>query len=500
MQHGIRYLRKKVSPNAVAMEICKVFETILIVDDEAAIRENLYSSLSAVGYRVIAAQNGEEALHHLRSANPSIVLTAVRMPGMDGIELLRAIKDESPDTEVITMTGQEDLDLAVRCLKYEATDSVTKPINDDFLGIALKRAHDRISTRATIREHVEAQQHYQQLFSEAPCYIYVVDRNLKISAANRYFENDFGPWSGSYCYEVLKQMDEPCPDCSALKTIEEGKPQESETVVTSRAGEQYNVLIRTAPIRDASGEIVQVMEMSTNITEIKKLQDRLSCLGLLIGSVSHGMKGLLTNLDGGMYKINSGLTMDNFGRVREGWDGLKLTLGLVKRMVLDLLYYAKEKDLSCETIEIADFARRVASEFEHKLEGRQIEFKFEMPDPLHEFYVDSGALSSVLMNILENALDACMQDNSKSDHQIGFSVMESKDDILFEIQDNGIGMNNETQEKLFTPCFSTKGAKGTGLGLFISKEIVLRHGGSISVESHLGQGSRFSVRLAKKRA
>ena len=474
-------------------------ETILIVDDEASVRDNLHSSLSAAGYCVIAAQNGEEALYHLRSAKPSIVMTDIRMPGMDGLELLRTIKHESPDTEVITMTGQGDFDTAVKCLKCEATDSVTKPINDDFLEIALRRAHERISTRATLREHTETQRRYQQLFNETPCYIYVLDKNLKITAANRYFENDFGPGLGAYCYKLLKQIDEPCPGCSVLKTIKEGKPQESETVVTSRSGEQYNVLIRTAPIRDASGKIVQVMEMSTNITEIKKLQDRFSCLGLLIGSVAHGMKGLLTNMDGGMYKISSGLTMDNYGRVREGWGGLKLSLGLVKRMVLDLLYYAKEKDLSCETMGIADFARKVASEFQNKLEGRQIDFKLEIPDSLQEFYADPGAVSSALMNILENALDACMQDNSKSDHQVVFGVTESKASILFEIQDNGIGMNNEMQEKLFTPCFTTKGTKGTGLGLFISKEIVLRHGGSIAVESTLGQGSRFIVRLAKKK-
>lgn len=347
--------------------------------------------------------------------------------------------------------------------------------------------------------HTNCSKFHSHESNEAPCYISVQDKNLRITATNRCFENDFGRGLGSYCYSIYKHRDQPCPDCLVFRTVEEGKPQESEMVVTSRTGEQYNVLVRTAPIKAVTGEIVQVMEMSTNITEIRKLQDRLSSLGLLIGSISHGMKGLLTGLDGGIYKIDSGLTTDNIGRVKDGWDGVKLSLGRVKRMILDLLYYAKQEDLNWERMQVTSFARQVAAEFRQKLEGRKIEFELEVDDSPQEFYADPGALSSVLMNILENALDACMQDIAKSHQKVIFGTRESKDDIVFDIRDNGVGMDEETKQKLFTPCFSTKGARGTGLGLFISKEIVRRHGGSITAESVLGQGSHFSVRVTRGR-
>ncbi len=636
-----------------------VFETILVVNDEADIRDNLCIYLTDIGYYVITAENGEKALLHFRSAKPSIVFADIRMPRVDGIELLRIIKEESPQTEVIMMAGPEDLDLALKSLKYEAADFVTKPIDNDVLEITLRRARERISMRAKIREQSERLQNlvreksekvikaekpnafchlagglspdfrdilenlsgsiacldempcmaciydrneqviavnqlcidllgnitgryrseiyssvqdqyetrssvaetfitgkgqrsgrdilrvpdgreapvvvhpapirssdgivelvlelaveiheinslkeelritgqrYHQLFNEAPCYITVLDKSLRITATNRNFENDFGYGLGRYCYEIYKHRDQPCTDCPVLRTIKYGTPQESESVVTSQTGAKYNVLMRTAPIRDISGEISQVLEMSTNITEIRQIQDRLSSVGLLIGSISHSMKGLLTGLDGGIYKIDSGLTMDNYLRVRDGWDGVKLTLGLVKRMILDLLYYAKEKDLNCETMPIANFTRQVAAQFQQKLESRPIRFDLEMADSLQEFCVDPGALTSVLMNILENALDACMHDKVKSHHEVVLSVKENKGEVLFEIRDNGIGMDEATKEKLFTPCFSTKGTRGTGLGLFISKEIVRRHGGSIAAESFPGQGSRFIVRLTE---
>jgi YesN/AraC family two-component response regulator len=128
-------------------------EKILLVDDEEGIRKVLGISLMDIGYQVITAENGREALAAFREHTPPIVLTDIKMPLMDGIDLLQEIKAESPDTEVIMLTGHGDMDLAIKCLKLEATDFITKPINDDVLEIALKRAHDRMGMRATAGLH-----------------------------------------------------------------------------------------------------------------------------------------------------------------------------------------------------------------------------------------------------------------------------------------------------------------------------------------------------------
>jgi signal transduction histidine kinase len=130
-------------------------KTILIVDDEEGIRKVLGISLSDMGYKVISAENGETALNLFRNIKPQIVLTDIKMPNMDGLELLRCLKKEAPDTEVIMITGHGDIDLAIKSLKFEATDFVTKPVNDDVLEIALKRAEERISMKRQIREYTE---------------------------------------------------------------------------------------------------------------------------------------------------------------------------------------------------------------------------------------------------------------------------------------------------------------------------------------------------------
>jgi C4-dicarboxylate-specific signal transduction histidine kinase len=130
-------------------------ETILVVDDEEGIRRLMDITLTDMGYSVQTAEDGERGLAVFRSIHPAIVLLDIRMPGMDGIELLRTIKTEEPDTEVVMITGHGDLDLAIKSIKYEATDFVTKPINMDILEIALKRAKERISTRHQLREYTE---------------------------------------------------------------------------------------------------------------------------------------------------------------------------------------------------------------------------------------------------------------------------------------------------------------------------------------------------------
>ncbi len=130
-------------------------ETILLVDDEEGIRKVLGISLEDSGYNVLTAENGEEALRIFRAENPEIVLTDIKMPGMDGIEVLRKIKLENPDTEVIVITGHGDMYLAIKSLKYEATDFITKPVDDDDLERALQKSHERIMIRQQLKEYTE---------------------------------------------------------------------------------------------------------------------------------------------------------------------------------------------------------------------------------------------------------------------------------------------------------------------------------------------------------
>jgi PAS domain S-box-containing protein len=631
---------------------------ILLVDDEEGIRKVLRLSLEDIGYTVSTAENGARALEIFRKIRPPIVLTDIKMPGMDGIDLLRQIKKETPDTEVIMITGHGDMDLAIESLQNEAVDFVTKPIDDEVLEIALKRAHEKIDMRTQLRHYTEnlenlvqeqsarlleaerllavgqalnglssafrgiagdldgdiryfnempcyvsvhnrelkivetnqlfkqrlgdlvggnsweiythrtsdhracpaaltfktnrgqrirdtircsdgqmlpviihtapitnrdgqlelvleiaaditeverlqeelrtTQQRYQQLFDEVPCYISVQDRHLKVTAANRRFKKDFGEDVDSFCYRVYKHRDKPCPECPVAQTFTDGQSHHAEMAVTSKREERYNVVVWTAPIRNAAGEITQVMEMATNITEIRRLQDNLTSLGFLISSISHNLKGMLTGLDGGVYLINNGINKNDPEQLEEGLDVVQLMTGRIRNIVSNILFYAKERKPQWESIEVHSFAEDLCQETQYKICQHQIDFYKTFAENLGEFQIDPNMIRIALINVFENAIDAVVVDNNKARHSITFDVSQDENHIIFQVQDNGIGMDEDMRANMFTLFFSSKGHAGTGLGLYISNYIIRQHGGWMEVDSSPGYGSRFHIMVPKK--
>jgi len=137
--------------------------SLILVDDEEGIRKVLGLTLADAGYRVRTANNAEDALAQFRQEPAPVVITDIKMPGMDGLELLRVLKGLDPETEVILITGHGDIDLAIQGIKLDAADFVTKPIHDDALEIALSRALERRAMRQAIRENTE---HLEQLVEQ----------------------------------------------------------------------------------------------------------------------------------------------------------------------------------------------------------------------------------------------------------------------------------------------------------------------------------------------
>ena len=140
----------------------------------------------------------------------------------------------------------------------------------------------------------------------------------------------------------------------------------------------------------------------------------------------------------------------------------------------------------------------MAASIESKIQAADIAFEYEFDPAVGEIQMDAGVVRLALINILENALDACVEDTAKKSHKIVFSVKPDDKLIVFEIRDNGTGMDRETRESLFTLFFSSKGNKGTGLGLFIANKVIAQHGGMIQVDSTPNQGSSFKISIPKK--
>lgn len=129
--------------------------TILLVDDEEGIRNVLNITLTHAGFRVLLAGDGDRGFALFKTQKPDIVITDIKMPGIGGIELLKKIKQMSPDTEVIMITGHGDMDLAVKSLQYEAADFITKPIDSSELELSVKKAVDRMSINQQMKVYMD---------------------------------------------------------------------------------------------------------------------------------------------------------------------------------------------------------------------------------------------------------------------------------------------------------------------------------------------------------
>ncbi len=475
---------------------------LLLIDGDENHARALKTFIERQQYEVVIAATFEEVRHQLDYIIWDIILADLFL-SEDMAACLDSAKKKNPVVQIIILAQKDKLDRAMGILESSALHYIEIPVNSKALDLALIAACKNISRNKKLDRYSErlaelhgTQDLLNQLFEEVPCYISVQDKNLRITASNKKFRRDFGSQIGGPCYDIYKHRTSQCNDCPVAATFQDGQSHGTEEIVTSKSGKQYNVLTRTAPIRNEKGEITQVMEMSTNITQIRQLQDHLVSLGLMLGSMSHGVKGMLTALDGGIYQLETGLAKKDDERVSKASGQIKTMADKIKKMVLEILYYAKSRELQYKEMEVVTLVRNVISIVKPKAENNAVSLYVSIDENLGKIDVDPNWMEASLVNLLENAVDACMSDIDKKDHCIKFHVCKNEENqICFTITDNGIGMDTETKNKMFTLFFTSKGSQGTGLGLFIAHRVIKYHGGNVEVESEQGKGSQFYICL-----
>jgi signal transduction histidine kinase len=372
----------------------------------------------------------------------------------------------------------------------------TAPIynNEGAVELVLEVSAGTRDVRRSRKQLRRSQQRYEQLFNAVPCYIAVLNRDLRITAVNRPFAEEFGDHTGERFFTVFDPAGGGGAD-PISRTLEDALPHEAEMALHQTEGKRTNVLVWTSPMITAAGKLLQILVMFVDITQIRKLRDNLSALGLMMGTIAHGIKGVLTGLSGGLYLIDSGYRRQQPDKLQEGITIARQMIQRMERVVFDILYYTKKRTLKLEKIEAEAIAADIAGTFAPKLEGTGIDFVTEFQATGIVLEADTTMLRSALINILENAADACAADPKKENRRVAFRLTAQEERVVFEIEDNGSGMDAEAQKMVFDLFYSTKGNKGTGLGMFITDKIIRQHGGTIELESAPGRGTRYRVTL-----
>ncbi len=317
-------------------------------------------------------------------------------------------------------------------------------------------------------------------------------------AARRLFN-----WA-SFKKPVLNQMKEMMPEEFFTGKSKNGEIIPcSEITVTSSKGEKIPVRIKAVEL-NAKKKILGRVAFMQDLRDVRDLEkqkidaERLAAVGQTVAGLAHTIKNLLMGLEGGMYMVDTGLKNSDASRIIEGWEVLQSNFNKTTTLVKDFLSFSKGRIPDLMLINPNDLVKNIYELYKDAAAKQGIKMCTELSDEISELPLDPDGMEACLTNFVSNAIDAAIPKNGKEGKVLCKTYINGEN-LIFEVSDNGIGMDTEVRSKLFTTFFTTKGGKGTGLGLLTTRKIVAEHGGKIEFNTEINKGSTFRIVLPIQR-
>ncbi|MDX9971646.1 MAG: ATP-binding protein [FCB group bacterium] len=250
---------------------------------------------------------------------------------------------------------------------------------------------------------------------------------------------------------------------------------------------------------------MRVMEMFSNLAatalanarliEENLRSERLAAIGQAVAGLSHYIKNIITGMVGSVELIDQGFSQGNREFLERSWPILKRSTKRIASFVEDMLAFSKVRVPVVEDCDVAALLDEVAQSFWALLTARRVALDVDFKDATRPIRVDQRGIYRCVLNLLINAADAV----PPADGRIRLTARPEPGAFRIEVADNGPGIPEDLRQRVFEPFFSTKGSRGTGLGLAVTRKIVEEHGGRISVETSEMGGALFTVLLPQAR-
>jgi signal transduction histidine kinase/FixJ family two-component response regulator len=483
---------------------------VLIVDDEKDIRDGSERILIRLGFQVLKAGRGEEALEILVKESPSIVLLDLKMPGMDGLEVLSRIRALDETILVIVITGYATVEVATDAMKQGAYDFISKPFEPDQLRIIVNRASEKIrltrearrleeDKKRTLLDLDTEKSRIHTIIESLPNGVMVTNAKGQVVLMNPSFkqllELDLDLTPGGPIGDYLPEEDL----CDLVMEISQGKHIDYDDIPDFEfaLSPQKYLMAKGQPVLGEKNECLGAVVNLVDITGMKVL-DRLK--SEFVAKVSHELRSPLSTIHEQLAVVLQDLMGEETTQEQHILSRAKeKTRGLIS-LIGDLLDLSRiEEGLICqapEPVQLDEQLKNIVDFLKTQTDGKGQSLSLELPnDPLPLLTADPIAVESIFGNLITNAINYTQEGGD-----IKIAVDLAGINLRIRVIDNGFGIADKHIEKIFDRFYRVKDEKtrfitGTGLGLPIVKGLLESLGGLINVDSTPGAGSIFTVLL-----
>ena len=469
---------------------------VLLVDDDAALLEALPKALKLRmnGVEIDTCDTAPLALERIAAVDYDAIVTDIKMPGMDGLALLHEIRERRPKTPTLLITGHGEHDLAVQALRGGAYDFVQKPIDRDYFVASLERAIQLRTLDRQVEQQRAALERPARVLEHVDDGVFLVDDDGCV----QHWNPAAHAITGVAAEEVLGRIaDEAIPGWSAVSahvpvSASPGPGSVRAKVVPLELGER-EVWVAISGVSSSEGTVYAFR----SLTEERALEE---LKGEFVATVSHELRTPLAAIYGSAQTLlRSDIDLDEPSR-KKLLEVIAAESERLTRIASEILLAnnldSRGLGLEDDEVDVAALVSDIVAEVRAGIPERtDIVLSVAVPESLGPVLADPDKLRQVLINVLDNAVKY-----SPDGGRIEVAVEERDSGLRVSVRDEGLGIAHAERKRIFGKFYRVdpnlaRGVGGTGLGLYIARELVRLMGGRIEVESIEGAGSTFFIDL-----
>ena len=477
---------------------------ILVIDDDQGQLDTLADILESEELQPICCSTGKRALEAVNQHEVNVAILDLRLPDIDGLEVLKRLKKKNPGIKVIVNTAYASLESALTAINEQAFAYVKKLGDVEELLAHVHRAfhahfveyseklESEVNKRKQAEQELERQSRLSHLFLESmPCVALLITNYSRIIEASNSQGEKMGAVPGKTCYESWRLNEKPCSFCEAPKLWAKGTKQH-------KVIEVFGVIwdIHWIPV-DENTYLHYAFDITERVTLEEKLrqQNKMEAIGQITAGIAHQLNSPL-----GVVSARLELLFEQFKKekkeiIAKNIGNLLENVEKMSNIIKGVLNFSRISGSKKEKTDINKVFKQVLFLLESKAKKNQIIIEKKLDKNIPAVNANFNQMEQVFMNIIINAFDA-LPKGGKLNIRNKKTAWKNKHYVSIEFNDTGTGMSKEVMAKLFEPFFTTKPVgRGTGLGMSIAHEIIKEHGGEILLGSTKIMGTKITVLL-----